>query len=35
MPHMLPVSACEIGNPVALFVLMKLDDRLLGHLCRQ
>ena len=35
MPHMLPVSACEIGNPVALLVLVKADDRLFCHLCWQ
>jgi hypothetical protein len=30
---MLPVSACEIGNPVALLVPVKADDRLFCHLC--
>jgi hypothetical protein len=31
---MLAVAACEIGDPVAVLVLVKRDDRLLRHLCR-
>ena len=33
VPHMLPMSACEIGNPVALLVPVKADDRLFYHHC--
>jgi hypothetical protein len=35
MPHMLPVSAVEIGNPLAKLIQMKPDNRLLCHRCRQ
>jgi hypothetical protein len=34
MPHMLPVPAVEFGNPIAVLVLMKPNNRSLGHLCR-
>jgi hypothetical protein len=29
MPHVLPMTAGQIGNPVVLFILMISDDRLL------
>jgi hypothetical protein len=32
MAYMLSVSAGEVGDPVAVLVLMEPDDRLLGHL---
>jgi hypothetical protein len=35
MPHMLPMPALEIDNPVTQLILMKSDNHLLCHLCRQ
>ena len=29
MTHVLPVSTGQIGDPVAVFILMKTDDRLM------
>ncbi len=31
MPHVLPVPAHQIGDPVAMLVLMESDDRLMHH----
>lgn len=31
MPHMLPMSARQVGDPVALLILMVSDDLLLHH----
>jgi hypothetical protein len=28
MPHMLPMSASQVGNPMTFFVLVVADDRL-------
>jgi hypothetical protein len=35
MAYVLAVAACEIGDPVAVLVLVKRNDRLLCHLQQQ
>jgi hypothetical protein len=32
MAYVLAVTACKVGDPVAVLVLVKRDDRLLFHL---
>jgi hypothetical protein len=29
VPHMLPMTACQVGHPISVFILMIPDDRLL------